>query len=192
MRTITASIIALLWTVNCARADSAPTNVIGYVIAFDQSVVGNGTGRVTFDAHYMYLDDDPPREPYTYEKLGTNSFRVINFDPENPTVAWSHLLLTFTNANSGTMFDEDENQFTGTFQLFPPAPPTLSVSQSNSVSIVIQVNSLAGQIIVLEQSTNTPNWSPVATNIVWTGRWDLPQSVSGKSHAFFRAYVPTE
>jgi hypothetical protein len=192
MQTLVVSLLAVLLTTNLLAEDSAPTNLVGHVIWFDQTLAGGGIGTVTMDAEYTYFSFGDPREPYVYEKLSTNSFRVTNFDPDNPTVAWSHLLFTFTNADSGTIYDEDAEESAGLFQLFPPSPPILDVPRLHPTNIVVAVSCQVGQIIVLEESTNLLSWSPVATNVVWAGRWDAIRPVSVFTNVFFRAYIPTQ
>lgn len=185
-------IMAVLMSANICVGDSAPTNVIGYVIFADQTLSGRGTGTVTFDALYTYFDSGDPREPYVYQKLSPVSFRVTNFDPDDPTNAWSHLLFAFTNANAGTIFDEDQGQLKGTFELFPPSSPGLDIESQTPNSVVVGVNSLEGQMLVVQQSTNLIAWSSVATNISWTGRWELVLPATPPERRFFRAYVPTQ
>src|SRR5260221_10864858 len=94
--------------------------------------------------------------------------------PAHPAIAWSHLLFTFTNADSGTIFDEAAGQLKGVFRFFPPSPPVLDVVRQPPTGVMIGVSSQAGQMIVVQESTNLPAWSAVATNILWTGRWTMP------------------
>src|SRR5213593_4605859 len=106
MQTLVIALLAVVMAANLYAADSAPSSLVGHVIFFDQTLSGRGIGTATFDAQYTYFSNGDPPEPYVYEKLGANSFRVINFDPDNPTIAWSYLLFAFTNADSGTIYDE--------------------------------------------------------------------------------------
>ena len=184
--------MAVLLTTTIYGADFCPSNIVGYVGVFDQTLSGQGIGMATSDAHYTYFSNGDPPEPYVYEKLGSNRFRITNFDPDHPTNAWSHLLLTLTNTDSGTMFDEDANLLKGTFQMFRPSPPNLDVVLLNRTNVIIGVSSRAGLIIVLQQSTNVSAWSAVATNISWTGRWQISRPATAIDEAFYRAYVPTQ
>ena len=192
MKTGIIAIMAVLLSANICVGDSAPTNVVGHVIIADQTLSGRGIGTVTFDALYNYFSSGDPREPYVYQKLSAVSFRVTNFDPDDPTNAWSHLLFAFTNANTGTVFDEDQGQLKGTFELFPPSPPDLDIKQQTPTNFAVGVNSQEGQMVVVQQSTNLTVWSSVATNVLWTGRWELFLPATPPGKRFFRAYVPTE
>ncbi len=172
-------------------AESAPASLVGYVVFVDQTVSGRGLGVATVDDTHVYFSTGPRREPYLYERLSSAVFRVTSFDPDHPTVAWSHLLFAFTNAVGGTMIDEDAGRLAGTFELRPPSPSRLSVV-SQGGGVAVSVRSALGQLTILEESTALQVWTPVATNVLWTGEWTVLRSPSaGPGAVFYRAYVPT-
>lgn len=173
-------------------ADLAPLNVVGYIFYISRPEPGAGVETATFDAQHTYFNSGDPREPYRYEKLSPGSFRITNFDPDRPGVEWSHLRFTLTQANRGTVFDEDDQLSKGEFQMAPPAAPVLSLVQRFSASVVVGVTGQTGQIVVIEQSSNLLAWSAVATNILWTGRSEISQPVVEAGRQFYRAKVPTQ
>jgi uncharacterized delta-60 repeat protein len=184
------------WFVESSKSDatpSVPSNLAGYIIRVDQTISGGDSVSVTFDNQYIYFDNGDPREPYDYEKLSQSSFRVTSYDPNPPGEAWSHVLLSLTNLDSGTLFDEDSASLQGTFQIIPPSAPAVNVATQPSGNVVIGVTSLASQLVVLQNSTNLLVWSNVATNFSATGIFTLPQSAQGSVlPSFYRAYVPTQ
>jgi hypothetical protein len=66
--------------------------------------------------------------------------------------------------------------------------PTLAIAQLSNTQFRIDVNGVAGQTVVLQSSTDLPNWLPIATNSLSTTRWeyvDSPPINSGTR--FYRA-----
>ena len=100
-----------------------PPDPLGYVIQYDQTQSGRGQGTIVCDAQYCHFSSGAPAEPYLYEVVGSHSFKITNFDPANPGTAWSHLLFTFTNVDSGFTYDLDQASLQiGSFHLIPPSP----------------------------------------------------------------------
>jgi len=186
------AIVALVFAaVHLDAADSAPLNLVGRVLAYDQTVAGNDAGTVTFDAKYTYFSNGDTPEPYLYEKVSPASFRVVNFDPAQPTNAWSYLLFTFTTPTAGTIYDEDERVSKGIFQIFPVASPSLHISRLVPGQARLTATSPIGQIIILEQSTNLLAWLPIATNLSWAGLSETNLPIASPK-TFFRAFTPSQ
>ena len=69
-------------------------------------------------------------------------------------------------------------------------PPTLDIAKANASQFRIGVNGLAGQTIVVQNSSNVQVWVPFATNTLATNRWVFTNSpASGTSRQFFRAVL---
>ena len=192
MKSLLIATLLILMSAGSGLADSAPASVVGYVIVADQRSSEEEPLRVTFDSRFTYFGDGEVPEAYTYRKLSKDSFSVTNFDPDHPLTEWSHLLFQFTNTTSGTVFDQDEAVFKATFELLPPSAASLRILPSTPATVVVESTSQKGQMIVLQESTDLTAWTSFATNILWTGHWELsvPASLGGRN--FFRAYVPTE
>jgi hypothetical protein len=186
------AVLAVLLAATIGASDSAPASLVGHVIVANQSLSGQADITATFDQLYTYFSNGDSREKYSYQKLDATHFRLTGFNPDDPNDAWSHLLFTFTNANSGTMFDEDWEQLKGTFELFAPEPPELIIQRQTPTHVQVVVKSLAGQMLVVEESTDMSLWISVATNISWAGRWEFPLPATPTGERFFRAYVPSQ
>lgn len=194
LRVMVAWLALVAWRAGAAPVSSAPPDLVGYVALVDDPSAGSGTTRVTFDAGYTYFSNGTPREPYTYERLSADRFRVTNYDPSRPDTAWSHLLFAFVGIGSGSIYDEDDGMFKGTFQLLPPVSPRLDLAKLAPGELKLVVTSQAGQIVVLQASTDLRTWSDLSTNIAWSGRWEFPITISGaeavSARTWYRASVP--
>ncbi len=74
--------------------------------------------------------------------------------------------------------------------LAAPAPPVLDIARLNGSLYQIGINGLAGQIIVLQISTNLQNWLPLATNTLAGNRWVYTNAPpASASRQFYRAVL---
>jgi hypothetical protein len=66
-------------------------------------------------------------------------------------------------------------------------PPALDIARLNASQLRIGVNGLAGQTVILLQSTYFGGWLPLATNTLASGRWTYTNTISGQS--YYRAML---
>ncbi len=70
------------------------------------------------------------------------------------------------------------------------SPPNLDITLLSESQFRIGINGTPGQTIVLQYSTNLPNWLPLATNSLNSNRWVYTNSPPiGTEQQFYRALV---
>lgn len=69
-----------------------------------------------------------------------------------------------------------------------PAALRLDIVGGAFGEVIVGVNGIAGQTVVLQQSADLSLWQPVATNVLNSARWEIPQPNSG-TNGFYRAML---
>jgi len=67
-----------------------------------------------------------------------------------------------------------------------PTALLLDIAGGAPGEVIVGVNGIAGQTVVLQQSADLNSWQPVATNVLNSARWEVPQPNSG-TNGFYRA-----
>ncbi len=147
-----------------ASGDFAPTDLAGYSIQYSWA----GGGTVSFDTDHAYFSNGNPPEPYTYEKLSPTEGLVINYDPDSPTIAWSHIQVTFTSATEGKAYDLDDQSPLGSFLAIPPSD-LIFIKQPTNAYVY------AGQTVVFRTMVAgikpiSFQWQKNGTNLINGGR----------------------
>jgi hypothetical protein len=68
-------------------------------------------------------------------------------------------------------------------------PPTLDIAPVGSGGVLIGINGVAGQIQILQGSTNALDWYPVITNPPTLGRWVYTNESPAAAVQFYRALL---
>jgi hypothetical protein len=153
----------------------------------------NSTATVSF-----YLDDD--FNPLNSNDLLLKQMPVPGTGADYVSYATVSLTLDATNVTPG--YHALYGKIAGggrTRYLYAPElvqvissrqPPTLDIAKLNASQFRIGVNGVAGQTIVLQDSTNLTTWLPLATNTLADSRWTYTNTPPGSpGQRFYRAVL---
>jgi hypothetical protein len=153
----------------------------------------NSTATVSF-----YLDDD--LNPLNSNDRLLKQMPVPGNGAAYVSYATVSLTLDATNATPG--YHALYGKITGggrTRYLYAPEllqivssrqPPTLEIAKLNASQFLIHVNGVAGQTIVLQDSTNLTAWLSLATNTLADSRWTYTNTPPGiPDQRFYRAVL---
>ena len=73
----------------------------------------------------------------------------------------------------------------------PRQPPTLDITKLNATQFRIGVNGAAGQVVVLQSSTDLQTWTALATNTLAASRWNFTNTPpNNPSPRYYRGVLP--
>ena len=181
---------------NLIRLDLTGTNVVtvGQNLALQLYYqYGGAASNVT-----LQLVLDPDSNPYNGNETlvlqgaltntGPNSVEAVSFDLDTSSVAPG------VYAIGGRVTDGVRSRYLYGSQLVQivsaMSSTVLNIALYNGLVVAIEIDGPPGQGIVLQSSADLHNWSPLATNVLTSGRWVYTNSAPATANLeFYRAVL---